>query len=136
MAEKNRRSTTDSDLIGVAINGANPLGEAARQDPDVRRAVELIREMYRDDPAYEAVPWTWNLVRAIDVQQGEKMAQTYLSSESAQISRAIQKRVETTSASAALSLYWAAEMVGGNADGQAILQAYAARGIAMPIELP
>jgi hypothetical protein len=136
MAETNRLSTTDSDLIGVAINGANPLADAARKDPDVGRVVDLIREMYRDDPGYEAVPWTWNLLRAIDPQAAGKLAHTYLTNESAQISRTIQKRVEPASASAALSFYWAAEMVGENADGLAILKAYAARGVLLPIELP
>jgi len=64
------------------------------------------------------------------------MAQTYLKGEGAQLSRAIQKRVEPASASSALSLYWAAEMVGQNAGGPAILKAYAARGVPLPVELP
>ena len=70
------------------------------------------------------------------LMRGPKMAQSYLKNESAQISRAIQKRVEPASASAAMLLYWAAEMVGENADGLAILKAYAARGVPLPIEVP
>ena len=117
MAEKTRSSTTDSDLIGVALNGKDPLRSAARQDPDVRRAVDLIREAYRDDPSYEATPWAWSLVRAFDPQEADRIAQTYLKDESAQLSRVIRSKLEPASASAALSLYWAAEMVGPNAGG-------------------
>ena len=136
MAEKTRLSTTDSDLIGVALHGENPLREAALRDPDVRQAVTLIREAYREDPDYEAVPWCWSLLSAVDPDEGARMVQAYLKNESAQLSRAIQKRVEPASATAAMSLYWAAEMVGQNADGPAILRAYAARGVPLPIELP
>ena len=136
MADKTRSSTTDSDLIGVALNGEDPLRTAARQDPDVRRAVDLIREAYRDDPSYEATPWTWSLVRAFDPQVADRMAQTYLKDESAQLSRVIRSKLEPASASAALSLYWAAEMVGPNAGGADILRAYAARGVPLPIDSP
>ena len=86
MAEKTRSSTTDSDLIGVALNGEDPLRTAARHDPDIRRAVNLIREADRDDPACEATPWTWCLVRALDPQAADRMAQTYLKDEPAQLS--------------------------------------------------
>jgi tetratricopeptide (TPR) repeat protein len=134
MAEKTRQSTTDADLIGVALNGEDPLRDAARQDPDVRRAVDLIRAAYRDDPDYEAVPWAWSLLRALDPQEGARMARTYLDNESAQLSRAIQKHLEPVSASAAMSLYWAAEMVGQDAGGADILKAYSARGVPLPIE--
>ncbi len=136
MAEKTRSSTTDSDLIGVALDGKDPLRSAARQDPDVRRAVNLIREAYRDDRSYEATPWTWSLVRVFDPQVADSMAETYLKDESAQLSRVIRSKLEPASASAALSLYWAAEMVGPNAGGTDILRAYAARGVPLPIELP
>jgi hypothetical protein len=136
MVERTRLSAMDSDLIAVALHGESPLREAARQHPDVRQAVDLIREAYRENPNYEAVPWAWSLLCPIDPVEGASMAQTYLKSESAQISRAIQKRVEPASASAAMSLYWAAEMIGQNADGRAILEAYAARGVPLPIETP
>jgi tetratricopeptide (TPR) repeat protein len=134
MAEKTRLSTTDADLIGVALNGEDSLRNAARQDPDICRAVDLIRAAYRDDPNDEAVPWAWSLLRALDPQEGARMARTYLDNESAQLSRAIQKCLEPVSASAAMSLYWAAEMVGQEAGGPDILKAYAARGVPLPIE--
>jgi hypothetical protein len=136
MVERTPLSAMDSDLIAVALHGESPLREAARQNPDVRQAVDLIREAYRENPDHEVVTWTWSLLCPIDPDEGVRMAQTYLKSESAQISRAIQKRVEPASASAAMSLYWAAEMVGQNADGRAILEAYAARGVPLPIETP
>ncbi len=64
MADKTRLSTSDIFLVGIAVNGENPLRDAARQDTDVRRAVNLIREGHRIDPEYEADTWTWSLLRA------------------------------------------------------------------------
>ena len=134
MAEKTHRSTTDSDLVGDALNGDEPLRGAARQDPDIRRAVDVILSAYRDDPEHEASPWAWCLVRAFDPREGDRIARTYLKNESAQLSRQVRSKLEPTSASAALSLYWAAEMVGPDAGGHDILRAYAARGVPLPIE--
>ncbi len=136
MAEQTRFSTTDVDLIAVALNGPNPLRDAARQDPDIRRAADLMRQIYRDDPEYEASPWTWSVIHALDPDEAAKIAQTSVQNEPAQITRAIQQRVEPVSASVALSVYWAAEMVGKNADGPSILGAYAARGVPLPIVSP
>ncbi len=137
MAEKTRLSTIDTILVGLAVNGERlPLRDAARQDSDVRRAVDLIREGYRADPEYEAGPSTWRLLRAFDPDEGTKMARTYLEDESAQLSLAIERRVEPVSASAALSACWAAEMAGKGANGRAILKEYADRGVALPIESP
>ena len=121
-------------LVGVSLNGENPLRDAARQDSDVRRAVDLIRGAYRDAPEHEASPWAWSLLNAIDPDEGAKLAQTYLENEFAQLAQAIQQRVKPVSAATALSAFWAAEMVGKNADGPAILEAYAARGVPLPIE--
>ncbi len=64
------------------------------------------------------------------------MAQTYLEDESAQLFIAIARRVEPTSASVALSGFWAAEMAGKGSEGRAILKEYAARGVPLPIESP
>jgi hypothetical protein len=136
LAEKTRFSMADGDLIAFALNGSSPLSEAARQDPDIGRAVDLMRQIYRDDPEYEAYPWTWSVIHALVPDEAAKLAQTYHQNESAQISRAIQQRVEPVSASVALSLYWAAEMVGQGGNGRAILDAYAARGVPLPIESP
>ncbi len=123
-------------LIGIALDGANPLRDAARQDSDVRRAVNLIQGAYRDDPEYWACPWAWSLVHALDPAAGAKMAETYFANESAQLSRAVERQVKPRLVTTALSAFWAAEMVGKNADGAAILKAYAAQGVRVPIELP
>lgn len=136
MAERTRRSTNDRILIAVAVNGTDPLRGAARQDPDVRRAVNLVREAYRADPSEGATPWAWSLVHAMDPEEGARMARTYLENESAQLSRGLQRTLEPVSANAAMTLYWAAEMVGQDAGGTAILEAYAARGVPLPIEPP
>ena len=136
MAEKTRLSTSHAFLVGIALNGQDPLRDTARQDSDVRRATDLIRAAYHDDPEYEAGPWTWSLLHAMEPEEGARMAQTYLSDESARLSRAMLHRVDPISASAALSLFWAAEMVGKDADAPAILKAYALRGVPLPIESP
>ncbi len=136
MAEKTRLSTPDNYLIAIALHGANPLRDAARQDPDVRRAVDLIREAYHADPKYEADAWTWSLLVALDPDEGARMAQTYIKDESTRISREILQRIDPTSAPTALTLYWAAEMLGKPNDGRAILDAYAARGIPLPTPSP
>lgn len=64
------------------------------------------------------------------------MAQTYIKDESTRISREILQRIDPTSAPTALTLYWAAEMLGKPNDGRAILDAYAARGIPLPTPSP
>jgi hypothetical protein len=136
MDQKTRRTTGDTLLIGVVLHGDNPLRDAARQDQDIRRAVELIRQTYRDDPESEAGAWTWSLLRAIDPDEAARMARTYLQDESTSISRAIRRRVEPMSASTALTLYWAAEMEGKRDEGLAIIKEYAARGVPLPIGSP
>ena len=64
------------------------------------------------------------------------MARTYLEDESAQLSVAIEHRVEPAPRRPPSVLFWAAEMAGKDADGRAILKEYAARGVPLPIESP
>jgi tetratricopeptide (TPR) repeat protein len=133
---KTRRSTGDAVLIGVALGGESALRDAVSKDPDVRRAVDLIREAYRKDPPYEAGAWSWSLVRASHPQDAAMMAQTYLKDESNQLSRAIKRRVEPCAASVPLDEYWTAQMQGKAADSRDVIKEYLARGIPLPIEAP
>jgi tetratricopeptide (TPR) repeat protein len=136
MADKTRMSTSDTLLVCIALNGDNPLRDAARQDPDIRRVVETARAASRDDPEPFASGWTWCLLRAFDPQEGARIARTFVQDESARISSAVRRRVEPMSAATALSLSWSAEMAGRADEGRAILKEYAARGVPLPIESP
>jgi len=133
---KTRRSSGDASLIGIALGGDSALRDAASKDPDVRRAVDLIREAYRKDPKYEAGPWSWSMLRASHPQEAARMSETYLKDESSQITQAIKRRVEPCSASVPLNAYWTAEMKGKVADSRAVIEEYAARGVPLPIGSP
>jgi hypothetical protein len=133
---KTRRSTGDAYLIGFVLGADSPVREAASIDPDVRRAIDLVREAYRQDPQDEASAWAWSLLRAVYPQDAAKMAETYLKDESSQISRAIKRRVEPCDASVPLNAYWVAQMQGKVPDSRPVIEEYAARGVPLPVEAP
>ena len=133
---KTRRSAGNAALIGVALGGDSALREAVSKDPDVRRAVDLIREAYRADPQNEAGAWSWSMLRASHQEEAAKLSETYLKDESNQISRAITRRVEPCAASVPLNAYWTAEMQGKVGDSRAVIEEYLARGVPLPIGPP
>ncbi len=133
---RTRRSAGDAILIGVALGRDPVLRDAASKDPDVLRAIELIREAYRKDPQYEAGPWSWSMLRPSHPQEAARMSETYLKDESSLISQAIKRRVEPFAATVPLSAYWTAEMKGNVADSRGVIEEYAARGVPLPIAPP
>ncbi len=133
---RSRRSAGDAALIGVALGGDSALREAVSNDPDVRRAVDLVREAYQKDPQNEAGAWSWSMLRVKYPREAAMMSETYLKDESNQISRAITRRVEPCSAAVPLSAYWTAEMQGKVGDSRAVIEEYVARGIPLPIGSP
>ena len=110
------------------LGADSPLRNSASKNSGVRRAIDLIREVYRQDPEDEAGAWAWSLLRAVYPQDAARMAETYLKDESSQISRAINRRVEPCEASVPLSAYWVAQMQGKVPDSRLVIEEYTARG--------
>jgi hypothetical protein len=134
VASRAARSTAHSMILMMVLGRDNPLGQAAKKDPDFLRAAKLIAESYNADSVLVAGPRSWCFVRTLDPKLADRIKETYLKSEADQLWRVISLKVDPMNGSAAVESYWAAVMAGKEAEGASIIKAFAARGVPLPAE--
>ncbi|HZY90524.1 MAG TPA: hypothetical protein VFE78_37220 [Gemmataceae bacterium] len=133
MEARARRSLGASYLIAAALSRKGKTREAALRNPDVQRAIKLVRESndrFPDDPD----EWSWAMLRAAHPKDAAKIAGALTKDELHGVKRAVGLKLSPVSAGAAFQAYWAAQMSGQEAEGRAALKAAAARGVPLPFD--
>ena len=133
MEARARRALGARYLIAVALSREGKAREAALRNPDVQRALKLVREdndRLPDDPD----EWSWAMLRATDPDAAAKIAAGLNKDETQRAKRAVGLKLAPVSANAAFTAYWGAQMAGKEAEGRAALKAIAARGVPLPFD--
>jgi hypothetical protein len=133
MATRARRSVGASYLIALALSREGKAREAALKDPDVRRAIQLVREdwaRFPDDPG----AWAWAMLRAAHPDDAAQIAAALAKDDAHQARLAIGRKLGPVNTGSALLTYWKAQMAGKDAEGRAVLKALAARGVPLPFD--
>ena len=134
MESRVRQTLGGEFLIAVALERGGKLSAAVLADKDVRRACELLKEQATAFPA-TASPWLCVLVRAAHPAEGPRLLAALRKDEAGRLSRDVALKLAPTSASVALSSFWALKLEGKEAEGKAILKACAGRGVPLPFDL-
>jgi hypothetical protein len=133
MASRARLALGTSYLVAAALAREGKAREAALKNPDVQRAIELVREdeaRFPDDSG----PWSWAMLRAAHPDEAAKVAAALAKDEAHQAKLAVGRKLAPVNAGTALLTYWGAQMAGKEGEGRASLKAAAARGVPLPFD--
>ncbi len=134
LAKRAKRALGHSYLIPVALAQEGELRAKVLANPDVRRALTLIRDNLKVFPS-AASEWAWAMLREAHPEEAAKVAEAVRKNEAGRVKRSIQAKLSPLSATDAFMAYWALQIAGQEADGIKVLKAYAARGVPMPFDL-
>ncbi len=133
IATRARRALGAPYLVAAALSREGKAREAALKNPDVRRALELVREDLARFPD-EGGPRTWAMLRAAYPDEASRVAAALAKDEAHRAKLAVERTLAPVSARVALLTYWEAQMEGKEAEGRAALKAAAARGVPLPFD--
>jgi hypothetical protein len=131
LVARTRRSLESKDQIAYLLMRESKTRQAALEDVDVKRLIELVRESRRqfpDDPS----KWAWVVLRAVDAGEAEQLARVIREDPLEALTQAIDLKLSPFNAGTALRSCWSRQVAGKDAEGEAILKQYAARGVPMP----
>jgi hypothetical protein len=135
MVSRAHRSLGPSYLIAVALSRPGKAQEAAKSNPDVQRATDLVKETCSQFPD-EPDPWAWAVLKTAFPDEAAGLAKAVLSDELGRLERSIDLRLEPFSAQTAFKEYWALQMAGKGAEALEVLKRCAGQGAPMPFDLP
>jgi hypothetical protein len=123
-------------LVASILSVDGPLKDLTLKDPDVGRAIDLVRESYAACPTHATGPRSWALLRARYPDAAASMAKRYLADESDRLEDEIIARLHPYDSTVNLTAYWAARMQKKDDEGRKILAEARSRGVPIPIEAP
>jgi hypothetical protein len=133
MASRALRSLGPGYLVAVAMSRDGALREAARANPDVKRASELAIEAGRRLPD-ERSPWDWALLQAAHSDVAAEIAQAVRQDKVRSLKLTIRLRLSPLSAAPAFDSYWTYQMAGKEDEAAEVLRRCAARGVPLPFD--
>jgi tetratricopeptide (TPR) repeat protein len=120
-------------LVAVAASEPGPFQSAALHHPDVRRAIEIIREDGVRFPESHS-PFEWALLKNADAVEAEKVATVIRALPRMTVEQDLTSMLHPASAGEALDTYWLMQIHGKPADARAALKKVADLGIPVPIQ--
>lgn len=130
---KYKRSVGITNLMAVAASEPSPFQEAVQKNPDVQRAIAMIRQAcgayVEGRSAYE-----WALLKASDPGEAGRIADVFRSTPRDVVSQSIAVLLSPASAGEALDTYWIMQMLGKPDDGKTAIAKAAGMGVPVPIQ--
>jgi hypothetical protein len=130
LASATERSLTASLIYHLADHNG-PLRDQVLANPDVKRAMAIRIEQWKNNPA-DRGPMTWALIHTAYPKEGEQMADAIRMDAAGALERSIDRTLAPLSAVQALEVYWALRIAGKNAEADQVLKKAAADGIPLP----
>jgi hypothetical protein len=133
--ERSRRALGPGTLTAAVLEHGGPLADAAASDPDISRALEMIKEMEATFPEVTGERG-WALLTRADPAAARRVAERLRVSKRHTLDREINSVLNPLSATTVLERYWAARMAGEEAEAKKILADATALGIPLPFPEP
>jgi hypothetical protein len=131
LVKKLRRSLSAGHLIAVALGREGKLRTAALANPDVGKALELIRAEAARFPE-EPSEWSWAMLRAAHPEDARRIARALEKNELVRVERSLEARLGPSTTSLVLKQSWALEAAGKKDEARKVLQRAAAEGVLLP----
>ena len=104
-------------------------------DPDTKRASELVR-IDADKQPKGVGAFAWAILRVTHPENASRIAPVYNANEVDRLAREARGRLEPYDSHTTLVAFWAHTMSGRKTDAAAVLKAYTAHGLPLPIGKP
>jgi hypothetical protein len=133
MVKRAGRALLPPTLIAVALTREGKPREGALGNPDVRRAIGLLRDTVAKFPQ-DAHVWAWAMLRDAHPDVAANLARVIAQDQADQAENAISLKLSNVNPSAAFHAYWSLLAAGKEADGLEVLRKCAAKGAPMPFD--
>jgi hypothetical protein len=130
---KYKRSVGPSYLMAVAASEPSSFQQAVLQNPDMQRALALIRESAASYPEGRSA-YEWALLKNSDAGEADRIADVIRRTPREPVSQSIANHLAPANATEALNTYWLMQILAKPEEGKAALARVAALGIPMPVQ--
>jgi hypothetical protein len=131
--DKYKRSLGVTHLMAVAASEPGPLQELILRNPQMQKALEMLRDEGKKFPNGGS-PHEWAILKKLDATEAHRIAQTIRANTRKHVEQTITSLLRPYSASEALDTYWIAQIDGKPDGARATLGKVAAMGIPVPIQ--
>jgi hypothetical protein len=119
-------------LIPAALARDAALRDAVLANPDVRRALGLVKDLSEGFPD-ESPEWSWALLRWSEPEAAARLTEVVRRDEASRLQRQIDDKVSPLNGTTAYRLAWALEIERKAGEADAVLRRCAARGVPLPL---
>lgn len=129
--KKYGRAAGASHLLAAAASEGWPFQQIVLRDPDVQRAIAVVREESRHFPESGSA-YDWALLRGAHPAEAEKIAAVVRKTPRKWVDQSLATNLHPASAAEALETYWTLQILGKPAEAGEALSAVAGKGIPVP----
>jgi hypothetical protein len=130
--DRTRRTVGPGDRIAALLSVDGPLTRAVADDPDTRRAADLVRIDAEKRPKGVG-SFAWAMLRMTHPEAASRVARAYTANEVDRLARETRARLDPYSSHTTLVAFWAHTMEGRKKEAEGVLKAYTAHGLPLPI---
>lgn len=128
---KSERSLNPSYQIAFLLTREGKLQQAALAHPDVRRAIELVKETSTKFPAHPS-ELQWAILKKTDPERAQQLAEVLVKDERQKIIRDIEQKLNRFNATLVLDSLWMGQITGDTSQALAYGREMAKRGVPLP----
>lgn len=129
--ERNSRVMSRTQYFALALEQIPALRDPARQDPDVKAALDLMREQDRKFPKHPSA-WKWAVCKYLDPEEAEVIAKDLHADPISPIAQDVREMIYPMSGNHALYGLWLRRVLGQEGEGLALYEACRKRGVPLP----
>lgn len=118
-------------LIGLALSHKGPVREMAIANPDFKRAIELVKQRFKDFPDEPSPSWHV-LVSALDAEEGKKIADALKADTFGKTARQLTLRLNPAYLAQVIEEQWQLQLEGKQKEAEELLQRTAELGVPLP----
>jgi hypothetical protein len=126
-----RRSLAPRHILAMALTRLPALAAAIHNDPDLQRAVTLLKDHARRFPR-SLSPSGWALLRSVDPASAATWAQELQKDSLGRTDRQARLMLDPWSTSGIMNTYWGLVLEGKEAEATALLRRYSEQGVTLP----
>lgn len=131
LAERTRRALSPRELFALLLDRNDTLSAVVRQSPEVRKALELLKEHARLFPSIRQ-PDEWGLFRTIDATESDLVVQKLNANPAGRLADELRFQLNPLSGTSVLKKYWNARLANDHTTAAAVYQQALRDGVPLP----